>query len=813
MKGYPFGSYSLIHFFLFLLLFVSPALGEDIEPPQKADVKPAHALSLIEIYRWTNTLPQELIDLQRDIESASDLSGMQKQLPEISKQLEEMTWQSTSLQSNPNLTYYELTSFESQLEKIKRKIAIISAPIEAHIGDLETWYKDWLAKEEKLQEVQEEIQTVNSLQSAIPAVESLFKTINTAKHLIEEQLKPNLAAGQEIGQIRTKVYSLNELVNELLKDMREAGTQQTSPSMLSAEFYDHFNGTNLTRGWQSTRIFLYYQWTYFKQNLGSVLLALFFIALITFGIRSSQSLTKQSSKWHPFTQKPLASAIFIFGFVIAVINNFAVSLTLPPDWGALLKLPLILSVILLSDIVCKTPWQSQLLKQLLVFLAVTLLITTVSPPQILLYLFVFYVSVLLFAYYLIRFIKHWLSPSRTKFTWALLLWGVFPLIIIIAGLSGFDQFAVVLFSRTLALVALSFSILLLMQLISGLLELFLQMAPVKIIRQNAATIVKEITPVLILLHGLFWLAATLNILWLYPTLNGAFSAITSLQFSFSSFTITPGSILTVFFTIYATFLFSRGLRAFLMQEVLPRYKVERGVQISISRLIHYAVLSIGFVILLSLLGFGLSQVTIIGGALGVGIGFGLQAIVNNFVSGLILLFEQPIKVGDIIEVGTEMGEIKELGLRATIVQTFDNAEIVVPNSELISGTVTNWTLANKKVRVRVPVGVAYGTDLSKVLSILLSCAEANPIVLATPKPVALFLAFGASSLDFELRVWISDFNDKLTVLSQLNQDIDEEFQRAGIEIPFPQSDLHLRSIDQEAAAQLTGSRTSSEKEA
>jgi small-conductance mechanosensitive channel len=240
----------------------------------------------------------------------------------------------------------------------------------------------------------------------------------------------------------------------------------------------------------------------------------------------------------------------------------------------------------------------------------------------------------------------------------------------------------------------------------------------------------------------------------------------------------------------------------MMKEVLPRYKADIGVQISINRLIHYAVLTLGCIILLRVLGFGLSQITILGGALGVGIGFGLQAIVNNFVSGLILLFERPVKVGDMIEVGDEIGEVKQLGLRATTVQTFDNAEIVIPNSELITGSVTNWTLAEKKIRVRVPVGVAYGSDIEKVLKILLSCAEANPLVLGTPRPLALFLAFGASSLDFELRVWISDFNDKLTVLSELNQDIESEFQLADIEIPFPQADIHLRSIDHDAATLL-----------
>jgi len=226
--------------------------------------------------------------------------------------------------------------------------------------------------------------------------------------------------------------------------------------------------------------------------------------------------------------------------------------------------------------------------------------------------------------------------------------------------------------------------------------------------------------------------------------------------------------------------------------------------LSITRLVHYAILTIGFLIVLRVLGFELNQLALIGGALGVGIGFGLQAIVNNFASGLILLFERPIKVGDTIQIGSEIGEVKHLGLRATIIQTFDNAEIVVPNSDLITGQVTNWTLGERKVRIRVSVGVAYGTDVAKVLEMLLACAKANPIVLSTPKPTAFFLAFGSSSLDFEVRVWISEYLDKMQVLSNLNQAIENEFAANNIEIPFPQTDLHLRSVDEAAAARMWG---------
>ncbi len=653
----------------------------------------------------------------------------------------------------------------------------------------------------------EQITADPDLHGSFPDVDSLIETVDTAKNLIEEQIKPNLLAGQQVGQNQTRVYVLTDIVRDRLNDIKKAGAQQTSPPMLSADFYKQINAQIFRNGWQNIRLFMKYQWSYVRQHLGKMLLCTILILGLACFIHFSQILTNPSSKWYPFTRRPLASALFILGTGFLILDNLEININLPPDWGTLLYFPLIMALIFLIDLVCKKNWQTNLLKQLLIFLGITFLMAAVNLPQLLSYLLAFYLCAALLSYYFLLFARRMMVPSERTITWAILLWAIFPLSVIITGIAGFDQFAVVIFGKVLALVGATLVVWLLVRLTSGLLELALTNIPIKIIKQNADTIVNGITPVIVLAHGLLWLTIVLDIIWLYPTLNASFAAITSLQFSFFSLSITPGSILAVVFIIYSSLFVSRGIRAFLQQEVLPRYKVDKGAQISINRLVHYAILFVGFIILLSALGFGLNQITILGGALGVGIGFGLQAIVNNFVSGLILLFERPIKVGDMIEVGADVGEVKELGLRATIVQTFDNAEIVIPNSQLITGSVINWTLAEKKIRVKVPVGVAYGSDISTVLKILLDCAEANAIVLSSPKPVALFLAFGASSLDFELRVWISDFNDKLIVLSELNQDIEYEFSLAGIEIPFPQSDLHLRSVDKEVIATLSDQKT------
>jgi small-conductance mechanosensitive channel len=276
----------------------------------------------------------------------------------------------------------------------------------------------------------------------------------------------------------------------------------------------------------------------------------------------------------------------------------------------------------------------------------------------------------------------------------------------------------------------------------------------------------------------------------------------SFGFNVGSLRISVGLVVAAAGLFYGSILVSWIIQRLLMDEVLAKRGVEAGVQLSISRLIHYALILIGFLLALLALGFELTKLTIIVSALGVGIGFGLQGVVNNFVCGLIMLFERPVRVGDYIELGGRWAEIKDIGLRATVVRTFDSADIVVPNSNLISNEVTNWTLSDRIVRLIIPVGVAYGSDVSLVTETLKECAMANSQVLRMPEPEVLFRDFGESSLDFELRVWISNAEERLRVASDLRHDIDRRFREAEIVIAFPQRDLHVRSIDESPSSNL-----------
>jgi small-conductance mechanosensitive channel len=211
----------------------------------------------------------------------------------------------------------------------------------------------------------------------------------------------------------------------------------------------------------------------------------------------------------------------------------------------------------------------------------------------------------------------------------------------------------------------------------------------------------------------------------------------------------------------------------------------------------YTMFVIAALAALSVAGFNFSNIAIIAGALSVGIGFGLQNIVNNFVSGLILLFERPIRKGDWVQVGTTEGYVQDIRIRSTRILTFDRSDVIVPNSELISNQVTNFMLGDIRGRAVVRVGVAYGSDVEKVRYVLMQVAEENELVVkdgTSPQPMVLFRGFGDSSLDFELRVHLYDVDRRLSTISNINFAIDKAFREEGIEIPFPQRDVHVKAL-------------------
>jgi small-conductance mechanosensitive channel len=307
---------------------------------------------------------------------------------------------------------------------------------------------------------------------------------------------------------------------------------------------------------------------------------------------------------------------------------------------------------------------------------------------------------------------------------------------------------------------------------------------------------------------LLWLGATLDVMGSRTWVQGRIAALLNFNIAGGASNITLGGVLGFWAILLVGFALSTFLRFLLREEVLKRMHMKRGIPELISTTLHYLLLLLVFLFAVNAGGVTLNKFTVITGALGVGVGFGLQNIINNFVSGLILQFERPIRVGDVVEIQAGLtGSVTRIGIRSSTVQTFQGAEVIIPNATFISGNVTNWTLSEARRRIELPVGVAYGTDPKLVKELLERPAVQHPDVLTTPPPVVYFKEFGESALNFELQFWVMQESNTVRVKSEVALEAMRLLADAGIEIPFPQRDLHLRGVDASAAGLLTGNGT------
>jgi potassium efflux system protein len=350
------------------------------------------------------------------------------------------------------------------------------------------------------------------------------------------------------------------------------------------------------------------------------------------------------------------------------------------------------------------------------------------------------------------------------------------------GYSNLGNLLGIVFLRSMFVAAALYSAI---RIVEGLVIVGLQVRPLnylRAIRLHRELLQRRICLLLEWLAYFFWLSQTLNFFGLRRPLASIAEVVLNTTFDLGSLNISPGRILAFLITVWGSFLVSRFLRFVLEEDIYQHFRLGRGIPYAISTMLHYIVLLVGFFMALGALGIDLTKITIVAGAFSVGVGFGLQNIFNNFVSGIILLFERPVKIGDVIEVGGTLGEVHHIGIRASVIRTADGSDIIVPNGLLISGQVTNWTFSDRQRAVEVPVNVAGGANLQQVTEILKNTATAFPGIAKEPAPQVYVLSFAAGATALQLRAWTDRYQDWAQVRSDLSIALNDALVRDKVGI-------------------------------
>ena len=758
---------------------------------------PASAPDLADIVPLAAKLTGGLAALENSISGLLDVTAFERKYAGIDANLKGLAGQLQRLKDSKNYRYRKLVELREKIEQENEMFEKIHNPFSKAIRQLGDWRKEWLAEKKRWNEWQSSLLKEGELDQLKSTFAKADDTINTALNLLISQLEAMLMVQEKAGNVQAKIDALTVELDGLILAARHGDMVDKSPPMFSSRYFSQF-GSELWLAVQNGLDEISWPGSRFFSQQGWVVLLQGFLSLfVIIGVYQNREALKASKRWRFLAARPFSAGFFLGAMTTLFIYE---NLGAPATWRLAITIVGGISFARLSGGLTEVSWKRQFVYGLITVFIVNRLMELVSLP-----LPLFRLYTVLTALVGILFCIRWAGESRrhkesSLYTWSLRLGSLFLVFIIIAQLWGKERLAEHLFVSMTGSIAIALVFTLFMGMVRGGVEWVFHCSPcqrITLLRSNAAAIIRRVARLIdVVIGGLVLLPAILMIWGVYDNLKGATKGLLALGFNLGSQRISVGVVIASATILYGSFLASWIFQKLLKDEVLVRRRVERGVRLSIGRLVHYGLIFVGFLLALSTLGLDVTKLTIIMSALSVGIGFGLQSVVNNFVSGIILLFERPVRVGDYIEAAGTWAEIKRIGLRSTTVLTFDQADVIIPNADLVTNQVTNWTLSNRRVRLIIPVGVAYGSDVALVMETLVACSIENAKVANTPEPQVLFLSFGESSLDFELRVWVLDTDHRLKVQSELHQEIDRRFREANIQIAFPQRDLHLRSVDE-----------------
>ncbi|MFC1601491.1 mechanosensitive ion channel domain-containing protein [Candidatus Sumerlaeota bacterium] len=779
---------------------ISAESHKKVEDPESSGGEESLApreLDLAEIIPSASQLSGRLATLESNIKGLLSVSDVQTRCARIEADLTGPTDQLQKAKQSREYGLSKLLDIKEDINQQDRVSQEISEPLSQSIGRLEDWRKEWLAEREQWKTWQSSLLEERMLEQLQSTLDKATVTIDTALDLILSELDAILTLQERVAETQARIISSAAELDGLIESKQRNALLTRSPPMLSAQYYSQFESGDLWYAlqtclfeisWPDSRFFARQGWIILTQIFASL-----FLSVVVYRNRGSLS---ESQCWRFLAARPVSAGLFYVSMMAMLVYEYEGA---PTIWRLANMSVAGISFCRLAGALIEVSWKRWILYGVLAVFLVTKLLSVLDFPVPLVRLYI--VLTALFGLVLcLRLNRQGANRQASRlYAWLLHLAPLFLAVILFGELGGKDALSSYLFTSLIESIATVLVFMLFLYTIHGGFEYVFGISPVqRTVKWSSGetnAIVRRVAGLIdFCTWGLVVIPSLLVIWGVYGDLAGATKGLLALGFNIGAQRITIGLAIVSAGVLYGSFLVSDILQKLLMNQVLLRRQIALGVRHAIARLVHYVIIVVGFLLALTTLGIEVTKLTIMLSALGVGVGFGLQGIVNNFVNGLVLLFERPVRIGDTIELSGKFAEIKRIGLRATTVRTVDGADLTIPNADLINNEVINWTLGNCRARLTIPVGVAYGSDVPLVMERLMTCASGNLSVAEAPTPEVLFRSFGESSLDFELRLWVVDVRDRLTVASELHQEIDRSFQEAKIEIAFPQRDLRLRGM-------------------
>ena len=799
-------------FFVFTLCLVigmiasSSATAQGVNG-QTADSEAASTVTspdLADLIPMASELAGRLKALENNLTDLPEISTLEAKYSAIDSSLAYPAERFERLSAAEDFRYNRIMEIREEIRREKRKFEEASSQLSSVIRILGVQRDKWLTEKETWNKWQAAMKSDAELEQLESTFEKVHGTVETALALILSKLSPMLTLQMNAGSTHEKIIALTVEIDVILERRQSSALTESSPFMLSSEFIAQVK----TGFWDIHRLGLDELSIPGREFLSRrgwlVTMQVLFSLLLIAAFYKKRTVLKGSERWRFLGERPLSAGLFFISIANMLIYEYGEApeiLKLVNDTVAAVTF-----VRLSSSLVDKS-WKRMAIAGLMAVLIITKYLYFFGVAQPYFRIYTVLVSLIMFMLCL-----RWISVCRRSdesalYAYSLIVGSFIFAVVVVTEIWGVGKLPIFLLITFIETVATVVVFMLFLYIIRGGIERLFRGGTLRqtSLLKNIDTdsVIRRTSNFIdFVICGLVLVPGILVIWGVYQSLGEATEELLSLGFTLGSKHISVGLLITTTAILYGVFFISWIIQRSLMEGMFAKFRAERGVRYSIARLVHYVIVFIGFLIVISVLGFDITKFTILISALGVGIGFGLQGIVNNFVSGLILLFERPVRVGDYIEITGKWVEIKKIGIRSTLVHTFDDADVIIPNADLISNQVVNWTLSNRQIRLIVPLGVAYGSNVELVMERLLACAAAVPKIAKSPLPRVLFRKFGEISLEFELWIWIVDADYRMSINSEIHQEIDRAFKEAGIEIAFPQLDLHLRSVNDDAVLRI-----------